>query len=332
MGQSLSALRLADAGGALASWRPLVAVAAALALAVLLSRFLGFYGLYLLTLVEVFGVTATGLTLFMGYAGQLSIGHAAFFGLGAYGAANLMKLGVPFPLALIGGALAAMLLGYGVGFVALRLRGFYLAVVTLAVGLIATEVFKNFDAFTGGVSGMGGIPRATVGALRLDFPNAYFLTTSAVLLAVMGLSWAIVHSPTGRVMRAIAANELAAQSVGVDTQAIKIHVFALSTFYAGLAGGLYANLVHFITPDHFGFGLSVQLLTMAIVGGQRNVFGGLIGAALIVLAGEELRSVPQWQPILYGLLLIGAAMFMPAGLAGLPAMARGAWARWRLVR
>jgi branched-chain amino acid transport system permease protein len=309
--------------------RPLASLVGALAVAVLLSRCLGFYGLYVLTLVEVFGVTATGLTLFMGYAGQLSIGHAAFFGLGAYGAANLSKLGVPLPLALTGGALAASLLGYGVGFVALRLRGFYLAVVTLAVGLIATQVFKNFDAFTGGVSGMGGIPRATLGALRLDAPGPYFLATTFVLLAVMALSWAIVNSPTGRVMRAIAANELAALSVGVDTRAIKIHVFALSTFYAGLAGGLYANLIHFITPDHFGFGLSVQLLTMAIVGGQRNVFGGLIGAALIVLAGEQLRSVPQWQPILYGLLLIGAAMFMPGGLAGLPAMAREASMRWR---
>jgi branched-chain amino acid transport system permease protein len=329
MGQSLSASRLASSGATLAALRPLVALVASLALAVLLSRLLGYYGLYLLTLVEVFGVVATGLTLFMGYTGQLSIGHAAFFGLGAYSAANLSKFGAPFPLASLGGAVAAAALGYGVGFVALRLRGFYLAVVTLAVGLIATQVFKNFDAFTGGVSGMGGIPRAAIGALQLDSPSRYFLATTVALIAVVTLSWAIVKSPTGRVMRAIAANELAAQSVGVDTQGIKIHVFALSTFYAGLAGGLYADLVHFITPDHFSFGLSVQLLTMAIIGGPRNVFGGLIGAALIVLAGEELQSVPEWQPILYGLLLMGAAMYMPGGVAGLTALVRGASVHWR---
>jgi branched-chain amino acid transport system permease protein len=326
----VSAREIAASRGFAASLRPLAAAAGALVLAVLLSRWMGFYGVYLLTLVEIFGITATGLTLFMGYAGQLSIGQAAFFGLGAYSAADLMKLGVPFPLALMGGALAATVLGYGVGYVALRLRGFYLAVVTLAVGLIATQVFKNLDVFTGGVSGMGGIPRATLGSVRLDTPGAYFLAASVALVAVMFMSWLIVNSPAGRVMRAIAANELAAQSVGVDTHTIKIHVFAMSTFFAGLAGGLYANLVHFITPDHFGFGLSVQLLTMAIVGGQRNVFGGLIGAALIVWAGEELRSVPQWQPILYGLLLIGAAMFMPGGVAGLPALARRVWARRRV--
>jgi branched-chain amino acid transport system permease protein len=281
-----------------------------------LSGLLGRYALYVMTLVAIYGCVVTGLTLFMGYTGQLSIGQATFYGIGGYTAANLTKLGTPFPIALLLAALASGACGYIVGYVALRLRGFYLAVTTLAVGLIAYQVFKNFDAFTGGVSGLGKIPAPTIGPISIATPVAYFYFCAAMLALVMIASAALVRSPAGRAMRAISTNELAAQSVGINTYWIKIHVFALSALYAGVAGGLYAHLIRYITPDDFSFVYSVLFLTMAIVGGLGHVFGGLIGAVVATIAAEELRAFPQLQPILFGGVLILIVMFMPYGLAG----------------
>ena len=281
-----------------------------------LSGLLGRYALYVMTLVAIYGCVATGLTLFMGYTGQLSIGQATFYGIGGYTAANLTKLGTPFLLALLLAAVASAACGYIVGYVALRLRGFYLAATTLAVGLIAYQVFKNFEAFTGGVSGLGKIPAPMIGPINMATPIAYFYLCATTLGLVMLVSAALVRSPAGRAMRAISTNELAAQSVGINTYWIKIHVFALSALYAGIAGGLYAHLIRYITPDDFSFVYSVLFLTMAIVGGLGHVFGGLIGAVVATLAAEELRAFPQWQPILFGGVLILIVMFMPYGLAG----------------
>jgi branched-chain amino acid transport system permease protein len=281
-----------------------------------LTGLLGRYALYLMTLIAIYGCVVTGLTLFMGYTGQLSIGQAAFYGIGAYSAANLTKLGTPFPVALLLAALASGLCGYIVGYVALRLRGFYLAVTTLAVGLIAYQIFKNFEAFTGGVSGLGKIPAPTIGPIDIATPVAYFYFCAAMLMLVMLVSAALVRSPAGRTMRAISVNELAAQSVGINTYWVKIHVFALSAFFAGVAGGLYAHLIRYISPDDFSLAYSILFLTMAIVGGLGHVFGGLIGAVVATLAAEELRAFPQFQPILFGGVLILIVIFMPYGLAG----------------
>lgn len=281
-----------------------------------LSGVLGRYALYVMTLVAIYGCVVTGLTLFMGYTGQLSIGQATFYGIGGYTAANLTKLGTPFPVALVLAALASAVCGYIVGYIALRLRGFYLAVTTLAVGLIAYQVFKNFEAFTGGVSGLGKIPAPTIGPINIATPVAYFYFCAAMLALIMLTSAALVRSPAGRAMRAISTNELAAQSVGINTYWIKIHVFAASALFAGIAGGLYAHLIRYITPDDFSFIYSVLFLTMAIVGGLGHVFGGLIGAVVATLAAEELRAFPQLQPILFGGVLILIVMFMPFGLAG----------------
>lgn len=299
-------------------WRAKLAlVLIATALIVLpLTGLLGRYALYVMTLIAIYGCVVTGLTLFMGYTGQLSIGHATFYGIGGYTAANLTKLGTPFPLALLLAALVSCASGYLVGYVALRLRGFYLAVTTLAIGLIAYQVFKNFDAFTGGVSGLGKIPAPTLGPISIAAPVAYFYFCAAMLVLIMLVSAALVRSPVGRAMRAISTNELAAQSIGINTYWIKIHVFALSALYAGLAGGLYAHLIRYITPDDFSFVYSVLFLTMAIVGGLGHVLGGLIGAVVATLAAEELRAFPQLQPILFGGTLILLVMFMPYGIAG----------------
>lgn len=304
------------------TWAPLLC--AAIILVAPLTGVLGSYSIYIMTLIAIYGCVATGLTLFMGYTGQISIGHSAFYGIGAYVAANLTKSGIPFPVALIMGGLLSWLAGYVTGWMALRLRGFYLAVTTLALGLIAYQVFKNFDVVTGGVSGLGKIPVPTLFSINVSAPVAYFYVSAAVLVFVMAISAALVRSPTGRVMQAIAEGELAAQSVGVNTYWIKIHIFALSAGFAGLAGGLYAHLIRYVTPDDFGFIYSVLFLTMAIVGGLGYVYGGIVGAAVVTIAAEELRAFPQLQPLLYGAALVLLVIFMPYGIVG--ALKRG-WAR-----
>ena len=293
-----------------------VAIVLGLALALPASGIFDKYGMYLLTLVVIYAIAATGLTLFMGYAGQLSLGQAAFYGLGAYAAADLTKAGYPFLLALLAAAAITGGLGGLIGVVVLRLRGFYLAVVTLALGLIAFQLFKNLDEVTGGVSGLGRIPMPSLAGWALATPTLYYYFTLAVLLIVLVLSAQLVGSPTGRAMRAIAANELAAQSVGVNAHAIKTAIFALAAGYAGLAGGIYAHLARFITPDDFSLVLSIQILTMAIVGGISSVLGGMVGAVVVTMAVEQLRAWPEMQPLLYGAVLVLLVRFMPAGVMG----------------
>jgi branched-chain amino acid transport system permease protein len=293
-----------------------VVIALCVALALPATGIFDKYGMYLLTLVVIYAIAATGLTLFMGYAGQLSLGQAAFYGLGAYAAADLTKAGYPFLLALLAAVAITGGLGGIIGVVVLRLRGFYLAVVTLALGLIAFQLFKNLDDLTGGVSGLGRIPLPSVAGWTLDTPALYYHFNLAVLLIVLVLSARLVGSPTGRAMRAIAANELAAQSVGVNAHAIKTAIFALAAGYAGLAGGLYAHLARFITPDDFSLVLSIQTLTMAIVGGISSVIGGMVGAVVVTMAVEQLRAWPELQPLLYGAALVLLVRFMPAGVVG----------------
>lgn len=276
----------------------------------------GDYGVYVLTLATIYAITATGLTLFMGYTGQLSLGQAAFYGIGAYAAANITKLGLPFLLALLTGAVAAAVFALIVGIAALRLRGFYLAVSTLAIGLIAYEVFKNFQSFTGGASGFTGIPVPAIGGLTLDSLAAFYYFCLLMLLGVIAVSMAMVGSPVGGMMRAIASNELAAQSVGIDTYLIKTAIFTFAGAYAGLSGGLFAYLNHYISPDDFGLILSISFLTMATLGGLSSVVGGVIGAVIVTLTSESLRSFPDLQPILYGTALILLVRFLPNGIAG----------------
>jgi branched-chain amino acid transport system permease protein len=296
----------------------LLAGAAMLAVALALpqSGLLDRYQIHLLNLVAIYGIAATGLTLFMGYAGQLSIGQAAFYGVGAYAGANISKLGWPFAASLLVAAGLAGLLGGLTGLVALRLRGFYLAVVTLALGLIAFQLFKNLDVLTGGVGGLGQIPAPSLFGYVIAAPERFCYFNILMLLAVIGLSVRLVRSPTGRAMRAIAANELAAQSVGVGSYQIKTAIFALAAAYAGLAGCLHAHLVRYIAPDDFGLTLSIQLLTMAIVGGVSSVVGGIIGSVVVTAAVEQLRAWPELQPLLYGGALVLLVRFLPTGLVG----------------
>lgn len=277
---------------------------------------LGEYSVYLLALAIIYAIVTTGLILFVGYTGQLSLGQAAFFGIGAYSAANATRHGVPFLLALVLGSIAAALAACLVGLATLRLRGFYLAVTTLAFGLIAYQVFGNLEAFTGGVGGLGHIPLAHIGPVRIWTPLAFYVLNLIVLVLTTWAARALVRSPAGTMMRAVSGNELAAQSVGINAYLIKTVVFTIAGAYAGLGGGLFAHMNRYVAPDDFGLILSISLLVMATLGGLHSVFGGILGALTVTFAMDALRVVPKAEPILFGLALLLLVRFLPNGIIG----------------
>ncbi|MCC7104087.1 MAG: branched-chain amino acid ABC transporter permease [Chloroflexi bacterium] len=293
------------------------------------------YLTYILTLAGINVIVVAGLTLFIGYTGQLSLGHAAFYGMGAYCSALLTKQDVPFPVALAAAGLLGGLAGLLVGFPALRLRGFYLAMATLAFGLIAYQLFKNLEGITGGVSGMTRIPSASLGPVSFANPALYYYVVLAVLGVGLLVVAALALSPTGRVFRAIAGQELAAMSLGIDTYRLKTISFSISAVFAGAAGSLHAHLHRFVSPDDFTFFPSVMFLTMAILGGFGNVLGGSLAAVLITLASEQLRAFGRAQPLFFGLGLILLVVFLPQGLmsiGGRYASLRSRWGSWRAER
>lgn len=277
---------------------------------------LGEYTLYLLALSCVYAITTTGLILFVGYTGQLSLGQAAFFGIGAYAAANATKHGIPFLIAIVLGAATAAVAACLVGFATLRLQGFYLAVTTLAFGLIAYQVFGNLEPLTGGVSGLGHIPMARVGPIVIRSASAFYILTLAILSLTTWIALAVVKSPAGSMMRAISGSELAAQSIGINTYLVKAIIFTIAGAYAGLGGALFAHMNRYIAPDDFGLVLSISFLVMATLGGLQSIFGGILGALLVTFAIDALRVIPKAQPILFGLALLLMVRFLPSGIAG----------------
>jgi ABC-type branched-subunit amino acid transport system ATPase component/ABC-type branched-subunit amino acid transport system permease subunit len=286
---------------------------------------LGEYNVYLLALAIIYAITATGLILFVGYTGQLSLGQAAFFGIGAYSAANASRHGTPLLLALALGSATAALAACLLGFAALRLRGFYLAVTTLAFGLIAYQVFGNLEHLTGGVSGLGHIPTAHVGSLPIKTPLGLYLLNLIALMISIAVALALVKSPAGSMMRAISGSELAAQSVGINAYLVKTTVFGIAGAYAGLSGGLFAHLNRYIAPDDFGLILSISFLVMATLGGLRSIFGGILGALAVTFAIDAMRVVSKAEPILFGLALLLLVRYLPSGIAGVmnkPALAQ----------
>ena len=260
-------------------------------------------------------IVAVGLSLLMGYAGQVSLGHAAFYGLGAYASAIAStRLGldpwVAMPLAavLTGGLAAA------IGTPIFRLRGHFLAMATLGWGIIVSIVFNELREVTGGPSGLTGIPNLALFGLPLDTDARYYYLVWAVCLGILFLSQNIVRSRTGRALRAIHASEEAALSVGVDVAHYKVKVFALSAVYASIAGSLYAHYVTFVSPQPFGFMFSVKLVVMAVVGGLASIWGAIFGAAGITLLGESLHELGQLDVVVFGLILMVVVITLPQGL------------------
>lgn len=286
-----------------------------------------FQGGYLMNVLVFVGINtmlAIALNLLLGYAGQISLGHAGFFGLGAYISGILtttyaLNPWAAMPLA----AVAVGCLAYLIGFPILKLKGHYLAMATLGLGIIIYIVFNETVDLTGGPSGWSGIPNLEVAGVVFDSDVKNYYLIWAVTLAVMLFSLNLANSRVGRALRAVHDSEVAAQVLGVNARALKVQIFALSAIISSLAGSLYAHTMTFISPASFGFNFSVELLTMVVIGGLGSIYGSFLGAALLTLLPELLRGANDYDIIIYGGLLMIMVMFMPGGLVrGIPTLYR----------
>lgn len=273
------------------------------------------YSLQLLTFIGISTIVTLGLNMLMGYAGQISLGHAAFYGIGAYATAILTThfnwspwLSLPAAVCLAG--LIALLVALPM----LKLTGYYLGMGTLGFGMIVHIVFRNWTAYTGGESGLVGIPPLELGPVSFASGKAsYFLVWSIVLIFFI-LCERLVNSRVGRALRAIHDSEKAAAAMGIDTSRLKVGVFVLSALFAALAGFLYAHLVSFISPNSFGFLVSVRMVTMVVVGGMASIWGSLLGASLLTLLPEWLHVFADYEMVVYGIILMVIMIFLPQGL------------------
>ncbi len=275
---------------------------------------------YYLSILIMSGITAigvTGLNLLLGFAGQISIGHAAFFGISAYTSAILTtSYSWPVAAGISAGILLTSLVAVLVGIPSLKLRGHYLAMATLGFGIIVYIFFNEMIALTGGPSGFVGIPRFNLLGYEFYSDLAYYYLVAGTLLVVLAVSINLINSRTGRALKAIHSSEQAAQVMGINVSGAKLFVFVLSAIFSGLAGGLYAHYLCFVAPSSFGFHFSLQLIVMTVLGGMSSVWGGVIGALFLTSMPEFLRMYEDLEIILYGLILILCMMFMPQGLVG----------------
>ncbi len=274
----------------------------------------------------IYGFAAIGLSLLMGLAGQVSLGHAAFIAVGAYTQALLVgKAGWNPLLAAPVAVLASMLIALLVGLPLLRLRGHFLALATLGLGIIV-GVFVTEQDFTGGTSGIYGLPNLEFGGRVYDTSQEYFLLLTPVVVLGLWLASNLVHSRTGRALSAVNDSEVAAECLGVDTFALRLRVFVLSAAYAGLAGVFYTHWLTIVNPSVAHFELSVKILLMVVLGGLGTVWGAIIGAVAVQLLDDGLRGlipvlIPgakgEIQLIGFGVVLVLVIILMPGGLAQL---------------
>lgn len=300
------------------------AVAAVVALA-LLPVFTSGYVVYVANVLLVYVVLSLGLNLVIGEAGQFSLSHAAFYGIGIYAAALGNKLlGLPLVGCLLLAGVVAALLGGVIGTIALRMRDIYLALTTFAFGEAMQWLFLNWEPVTGGPNGLRIPPSSLFGVEILNDKQAYPVVLGVALL-MLGATVVISRSRLGRAFRAVRESDVAAMAMGIPVRRVKIMAFLLSAFYAGVAGGLFATFSTYIHPESLGFQTTMTVLTMVVVGGLGSTGGALLGAVVFGLISELLRQAPAVQEMTYGLILILFMMFVPRGLA--PAVSR--WVRGR---
>ena len=286
--------------------------------------FSGSYLMNVMVFVGIHTMLAVALNLLLGYAGQISLGHAAFFGMGAYGSGILTATYGWNPwLAMIVVAVIVAVLAFAIGFPILKLKGHYLAMATLGVGIIVFIVFNEWVDVTGGPSGFSGIPNLQIGSLVFDSDiKNYYLVWTFVLGCVL-FSVNLASSRIGRALRAIHDAETAARVMGVNARLLKVQIFALSAMICAIAGSLYAHVMTFIAPPSFGFNISVELLTMVVIGGLGSIYGSFLGALLLTLMPEFLRFMHDYDIVFYGALLMVMTIFMPGGLVrGIPRLFR----------
>ena len=263
-------------------------------------------------------IITIGLSLLMGYAGQISLGQAAFFGIGAYATGVLtVKLHMPiifsFPLSL----LLTVTVAFIVGIPTLRLKGHYLAMATLGLGEIVFIVFNELLTLTGGPSGFGNIPLIKIFGVELDSDYKYYIFVWAIVSLILFLSLNIINSRFGRALKAIHKAETESATLGINTSRLKLYIFVLSAGYASIAGFLYAHYITFLSPGTFSLGFSIVLVTMVAVGGMENIWGAIIGTTVLTVLPEYLRFFKDYDILIYGVILMTIMLLRPEGLYGI---------------
>lgn len=277
-------------------------------------------------LIFVNALSVVGLVILIGYAGQISLGHAGFAGIGAYACALAPEhLGLHPALALVLGAVVSGVMAALIGKPILRLKGYYLAVATLGFGILVSMVLTNERALTGGPDGMNVADLGLRGLLRdmgwrLSGGEFWYMICGVVLLIGAWLALNLFDSPSGRAMRALHGSEVAAATVGVDVPRQKLRAFVISAVYASVAGSLLALQNGYITPDVAGFMHSVEMVTMAVLGGVGSVLGATFGAAILTLLPQVLTVFAEYEQLVLGLVMVLVMIFLPQGL--LPSIAR----------
>jgi branched-chain amino acid transport system permease protein len=307
--------------GGQAFWYALLAVAL-----VVVPWLLSPYFVAQFTFVLIYSIVALGLMLLAGFTGQISLGHAAFLAVGAYTEGVLAARGWPFPLSMAVAAVLAGLVGIVVGTPALRVKGIYLAIATMAFNIIVEEVLARWESMTGGSSGLQVGPLAMFGWTVRSEREMYYVAlavTAAVTLGVVNL----LRSPTGRAFVAIRDSEVSAASMGIHPARFKAIAFALSAAITGIAGALYAHQLRIVTPDQFTVLQSIELLMMVVIGGLGSIHGAFFGAAFVIVLPQIIALAKDYlppaigqaaglQPFLFGLVLVGFILFEPLGLYG----------------
>jgi len=282
--------------------------------------------IYLLSLFCVYLMATFGLNLTVGYAGQMSLGQAAFFGIGAYIAAIALKAGIPFLLVLPIAGVACFVIGLALGFPALRVQHHYLAFATLGFNVLVYLGMRNEEKITGGTFGISGIPRPSLLGYAFETERAYFYFTLVSLILLASCLWWLLRSPWGRAFAALRDNPIRAESLGVNITAYTLLAFAIGAACAGIGGVYFASLVEFIEPGPFHFSTSLMMLLAVIVGGSGRFFGPVIGTVIIILLPEVLRSsnvewlkfMQKWYLVFFGVAIVALMIWLPEGITSIP--------------
>ena len=276
------------------------------------------HGIYLFTYWLIYVIAAMGLNLTVGYAGQKSLGHAAFFGIGAYTLAIMLKAGLSFWLGLPMAALGCFVVGLALGFPALRVQTIYLAFATLGFNTAIWLVMRNEEWLTGGTFGINNIARPEAFGVSFDGNLAYYYLVLGISLLLAVLLLGLLRSPWGKAFTALRDNPIRAESLGVDIRNYTLLSFAIGAAYAGIAGALFASLVQFIDPSPFNVEASIMMYLMVVVGGPGYFFGPMIGAAVGVILPEWLRFAQAWYLFVFGIAVVVLMIWLPDGLLSIP--------------
>jgi len=278
------------------------------------------YSIYIINLIGIYTLIGLGLNLLTGVCGQISIGHAAFFAIGAFSSAIFtVKFSIPFWFALPLAGITSSIIALIVGIPVLRLKMIFLAIATIGLGVMTNNMLYNWTSVSGGAVGIN-VPKPSLGGFVFQSDERFFYIISITVLILTLLYWHITRTRMGRAFLAIRESEIAASTMGIDVAKYKVIAFGLSAFYAGIAGSLVGHLAGYLSIETFEFFLSITFLAMVIIGGIASILGSFLGATFIVLLPEVLRDIPgakDMQVLVYGLAMMIIMIYKPSGLANI---------------